>query len=338
MIALKRYVFLFFLLFIPVNVFADTAHASIVMDLDSDRIVYANNIHEKKLIASTTKIMTCLIVLENNNLNSKVVVGDEILSMYGTNIYVEVGEELTVKDLLYGLMLRSGNDAAITLAVNTSGSEEKFVEMMNKKAHKLGMKDTIFNNSHGLDEESQNYSTAYDMALLSKYAYQNKIYRKIIGTKKYIASSSLKTYTWYNRMSLINNYKYALGGKNGYTPKAGKTLVSIAKKNNTKLTIVSLDDSDIYNNHKELYTKYFNIYKKYIIIDKKNFRIDSSLVGKDIYIKKSFSYLLSNDEINDVNTIIKIGKVKKNNSVGKVLIMLNDKKVGELGLYQRKRR
>lgn len=304
--------------------------------MNSDRILYDNNAHEKLLIASTTKIMTCLIVLENMDINKEIKVGEEVLSMYGTNIYIEVGEKLKVKDLLYGLMLRSGNDAAITLAVNTAGSEEKFVKLMNKKSKEIGMKDTVFNNPHGLDESTKNYSTAYDMALLSKYAYQNKLYRKIISTKKYISTSSLKTYSWYNRMSLINNYKYCLGGKNGYTPKAGKTLVSIAKKNNTTLTIVSLDDNDIYNHHQVLYDKYLNEYKTYTVIDKNNFSIDPTLIDNKVYLKKSFKYILNENEKNNINTIIKITNTNKSKVIGKMIITLNNKKIGELKIYKKR--
>ena len=195
-----------------------------VMDNDSGRILYENNSNERRLIASTTKIMTCILVLENSDLSKKITVGDEILKVYGTNIYVEVGEILTIKDLLYGLMLRSGNDAAIVLANNIFNSEDEFIHKMNDKAKEIGMNNTVFNNPHGLDEETKNYSTAYDMALLAKYAYKNKMYRNIISTKKYNTKSNLKSYEWYNRVELINSYKYSLGGKNGYTPKAGKTL------------------------------------------------------------------------------------------------------------------
>ena len=150
------------------------------MDIDSKRVLYANNIHEKKLIASTTKIMTAIVAIENNkDLNKIITIGEEILTMYGTNIYIEPKEQITIKDLLYGLILRSGNDAAIALATSTSKTEESFVKLMNEKAQELGMKNTIFQNSHGLDDNTKNYSTAYDMALLSSYAYQNKIYREI---------------------------------------------------------------------------------------------------------------------------------------------------------------
>ena len=315
----------------PINVFATSA---IVMDNDSGRILYENNSSEKKLIASTTKIMTCILVIENSNLSQKITVGDEVLEAYGTNIYVEVGEILTIKDLLYGLMLRSGNDAAMVLAKNVFNSEEEFISKMNAKAKEIGMNNTIFNNPHGLDEETKNYSTAYDMSVLARYAYENKIYRKIISCKKYITKSNLKSYEWFNRMELINSYKYSKGGKNGYTPKAGKTLVSYASLNNKNLIIVSLDDNDIYNNQRTLFDKYFKLYNKYTIIDKNNFTVDSSLINKDVYVKESFEYLLMEDEIDNISTIIHIRNIN-NKKVGDVTIYLNNKKIGSVDIYSR---
>ena len=308
---MKKFLFIFlFLLLIPYSVLADTGRSTIVMDIPSGRILYQKNPHEKRLIASITKIMTCIVVLENANIDDSIVVGEEVLSMYGTNIYVEVGEELTIKDLLYGLMLRSGNDAAITLAVNTLG-EEAFVQKMNEKAKEIGMKDTTFENPHGLDDTTKNYSTAYDMALLSRYAYQNPAYREIISTKKYLTKSSVKSYAWYNRMSLINQYKNCIGGKNGYTPKAGKTLVSYAKKDNTIFTIVSLDDDSIYGNHKELYEKYFSLYENYTIVDSEDFHIESTFTEGDLYLKESFQYLLSQEEKEQVTTLVELYPMMK---------------------------
>ena len=306
------------------------ASPTIVMDVDSGRILYENSSHSENLIASTTKIMTCIIVLENSDIEKEITVGDEILDMVGTNIYISVGEKLKIKDLLYGLMLRSGNDAAQTLAYNTLGYDD-FVNKMNLKAKEIGMNDTIFSNPHGLDDKTNNFSTAYDMALLSRYAYKNKIYRKIISTKKYVTKSNLKSYVWYNRMSLINKYKKCIGGKNGYTPKAGKSLVSYATDNNLTLSVISLDDSEIYENHEKLYEKYFSIYKRYLIIDKNNF-----YMNRKYYLKKSFYYPLKEDEIDRVTTLIEIFSTTKNNMCGKITINLNNKKVGELNIYEKK--
>ena len=333
---MKRFLLLLVIFLFPVSVFARSS-STIVVDGDSGRILYENNVHDSMLIASITKIMTCILTIENVDLDSEVEIGDEVLEMYGTNIYVQVGEKLTIRDLLYGLMLRSGNDASVVLAKNVFGSEEKFVDMMNKKASELGMNYTKFENPHGLDESTKNYSTAYDMSLLAKYAYNNKTYRKIVSTKKYVTKSNLKSYVWYNRMSLINDYKYCVGGKNGYTPKAGKTLVSYASKNNMNLIIVSLNDSDVYNNHEKLYNIYFNRYKKYKIIDREDFKIDSSLIGMDVYLKDSFSYVLEENELDNISTLIKIDN-KKSNVVGKVIISLDGKRIGSLNIYTKNKK
>ena len=193
---------------IKVLAYSNTAHSSIAIDLDSGRVLYQNNAKQQKLIASTTKIMTAIITIENyKKLDKKVKIGNEILSMYGTDIYVEVGESISVKDLLYGLLLRSGNDASIVLAKTVAGNEKNFVKLMNKKAKELGMKKTKFKNPHGLDEKTKNYSTAEDMAKLSKYAYKNKIYRKIISTKKHKTTTGKKTYLWYNKNKLLLDRK-----------------------------------------------------------------------------------------------------------------------------------
>ena len=332
-IYLKKIFLLILIIIFPINVFASS---TIVMDNDSGRILYENNSNERRLIASTTKIMTCILVLENSDLSKKITVGDEILKVYGTNIYVEVGEILTIKDLLYGLMLRSGDDAAIVLANNIFSNEKEFVQKMNDKAMEIGMKNTYFENPHGLDDDTKNYSTAYDMALLAKYAYNNKSYRKIISTKKYNTKSNLKSYEWYNRMSLINDYKYCVGGKNGYTPKAGKTLVSYASKNNMNLIAVTLDDSDCYFNHKKLYENIFKLYNNYKIIDKDDFVIDSSLIKNNVYIKKSFSYPLKKNEVDKISTSIHIND-SKNGKVGEITIKLDSKKIGCIDVFSKEK-
>ena len=240
-------------------------------------------------------------------------------------MYIEKGEKIKIKDLLYGLMLRSGNDAAETLAYNTLGYDE-FIKKMNDKAKEIGMKNTLFLNPHGLDESTENYSTAYDMALLSRYAYKNLIYRKIISTNKYVTKSNIKSYVFYNRMGLLNNYKYCVGGKNGYTPRAGKSLVSYAKKDDLVLSIVSLDDSSIYDNHISLYNKYFKKYKNYKILDKDDFNVEN------YYIKKSFIYPLSLEELDRVTTLVKIDSKKE---IGEVTIRIDNEIIGSIKLYKK---
>lgn len=327
---MKKILLLCIVFIIPISVFADSGKSTIVMDVDSGRVLYEKNVNSKQLIASTTKIMTCIIILENSNLESSITVGDEVLSMYGTNIYIEKGEILKVKDLLYGLMLRSGNDAAVTLAVNTLGYDE-FINKMNEKAKQIGMNNTLFNNPHGLDEDTKNYSTAYDMALLAKYAYHNQTYRKIISTKKYTTKSSIKSYVWYNRMSLINNYKNCVGGKNGYTPKAGKSLVSYAKNNDLNLMIVSLDDPSIYDNHKTLYNEYFSKFENYTLVEKGSFMVN----GDEYYTNKTFKYPLTESEIDAISILIKIDFESDEKRAGEIEIKLNDEVIGKIEVYKK---
>ena len=287
--------------------------------------------------------MTALITLENtDNINKKVKVGEEILKMYGSNIYLEVGEEITIKDLLYGMLLRSGNDAATVLAKITFNDENKFVEEMNKKAKEIGMKDTVFKNPTGLDEDTKNISTALDMAKLSRYIYNNyEVYRIISATKKYQTNTKKKTYIWFNRNELLSKYKYATGGKTGYTPKAGRTLVTTATKNNLNLTIVSLDDDNFYDTHEYLYEMCFKKYKNYKILDKKRFTVSKKIFNEDVYIKRSFSYPLTILEKEEVNMIIQIDKKKRyknNEQVGVVIIKLKEKVLKKIPIYINKKK
>lgn len=323
----------FFCFPITTLAYTDTSNSSIVMDLDSGRILYNRNDDDRKLIASITKIMTAILAIEDGNLNKTVTVGDEVLSMYGTNIYVEVGEKQKMIDLIYGLLLRSGNDAAVVIAKAVANNEKSFVKLMNKKAKEIRMINTTFKNSHGLDEETENYSTAHDMAILSRYAYQNKTYRKIVKTKKYEVVTGEKTYLWYNRNKLLNNYKYCTGGKNGYTPRAGKTLVTTASKNKLNLTIVTLNDGDEYNTHEQLYEEMFSKYKRYKIVDKNNFNIDDSFVDKKLYIKKSFYYPLKESEVDNIRTLISITDTVSKN-VGSIKIYLEDNLIGKVPIYK----
>ena len=325
----------FLLLLIPLNVWAedtlDTSRSSIVMDLDTGRVLYENNADEKRLIASITKIMTCIIALEEGNLDSEVKAGDEILKMYGTSIYLELNEKMKLIDLIYGLMLRSGNDTAVVIAKEIAGSEEKFVKMMNEKAKEIGMTNTTFSNAHGLDEETKNYSTARDMAILSKYAYKNKTYRKIIGTEEYRVKTDNKSYLWYNRMKLLGDYKYCTGGKNGYTPSAGKTLVTTHKKDDLKITVVSLDDNDEYNNHERLAEYAFSNYSNYNIVDKNDF--DLIVDDKTYYVKSSFTYPLTDDEKNNVKVLASIDDSLNTGKVGNINISLNNKTIKKIPIY-----
>lgn len=310
-------ILLILLFFFCINVNASI----VVMDADSGRILYSKDKDTKKLIASTTKIMTSIIALENGNLSDKYIVGDEIDNITGSSIYLKKEEEISLNDLLYGLMLRSGNDAAMTIASNVL-NYDTFIAKMNIKAFKLGMNNTIFENPHGLNENTKNYSTANDMAILMRYAIRNEDFLKITSTNKYN--------NWYNKNELLSDYKYLISGKIGYTKASGQVYVSAATKNNKTLIIVSINEKDKFNLHKNLYEKYFDMYKKYKVLNKYTFSYIVSSENNDsnyhYYILNDFNMLLTNDEINDLEI-----KINSNNSVD---IYLKDKLIHKEKLYK----
>ena len=273
---MKKILLFSLLFFIGINyVYAstDTAYSYVLMDEVTGRVLKGKNIDSPKLIASITKIMTCILAIEANKLDDVVVVNESVLSSYGSGIYISVGEEIKLIDLLYGLMLRSGNDAALMIADYVGGDVDNFVVMMNKKAREVGMKNTKFVNPSGLDKNGiGNYSTSYDMALLTRYAMQNDIYREIVKTKSYVAKSNLKTYVWKNKNKLLN-YKYITGGKTGFTETARRTLVSTATYDGMNFIVVTIRDSDDWNTHLDLYENAFKNYKNYLVLSKKNYTV-----------------------------------------------------------------
>lgn len=325
-------------LMLPTQVFAISisARSACLVDTDSGRIIYEKDKDTPRLIASITKIMTAILAIESGKLDEEVTVGEEVLTMYGSNIYIELNEKMSLRDLVYGLMLRSGNDASVVIAKYVGGTIENFVTMMNNKAKEIGMKNTIYNNPHGLDEETQNKSSAYDMALLSSYASHNKTYMEIVGTKKYTVTSSNKSYLWYNRNKLLTTYRYATGGKTGYTPSAGRTLVTNASKNGLNLTAVTLNDGNEYTSHENMYEYAFNNFKNYKILDKKHFSIDSNFYDKKVYIKNSFTYPLTESEKNDIKVLVqvtKLDKYKDGDEVGTVTVLLKKKEIYKDKIY-----
>lgn len=340
---MKKILILLVVLLLPlkVNAFSSNAKATVLMDIDSHRVLYADDAHYTQSVASISKIMTAVVALENANIQKTVTVGDEILKAYGSGIYVKQGEKMKLEDLLYGLMLRSGNDAALVIAQAVAGSTEKFVELMNKKAQELGMTDTTFNNPSGLDEEKGNYSSAYDMALLMSYAMQNEDFRTITATKDHSVKTNKNFYKWHNKNKLLSTYKYTTGGKTGFTKIAKRTLVTSASKDDLNLTVVTLNDGSDWSDHKNLYEEAFKKYQSYTILDKGPISIlGESYYNKDtLYLKKEFKYPLLNTETEAINLKFEIEKkrsYKNGDKVGIVKISIGDKKIGERSIYVEK--
>lgn len=301
------------------------------MEEDTKRVIVSKNMNKKKLIASTTKIMTAVLAIESGKMNKTVKVTDKVLEAYGSNIYLSIGEKMKLKDMVYGLMMQSGNDAALMIA-DYLGGEEAFVKKMNKKAKQIGMKNTVFANPHGLDEKNENYSTAYDMALLMRYANSDKTFRMITGCKKHTVKTNDKTYSWSNKNKLLYTYKYTTGGKTGFTKKARRTLVTSASKNDLNLIVVTLNDGNDFSNHKELYEYGFNNYSMEKVFDKNKM----NLSNKNIYALDDYFYPITKDEkdLIVVEYKIKDKKTYKNNEeIGVAIVKLGSRVIHEEKLY-----
>lgn len=285
--------------------------------------------------------MTAIVAIENADVNSTVTIGEEITKAYGSGIYIKQGEEITLESLLYGLMLRSGNDAALAIANYVGGDIDNFVEMMNEKAVEIGMKNTTFNNPHGLDENGGNLSTAYDMALLTSYAMQNENYRKIVSTKKYTLKTNMNYYSWINKHKLLHSHNYITGGKTGFTDIAKRTLVTTASKDNINLVVVTLNDGNDFVDHINLFEEAFANYSNYNILKKGVIEIiDENYYTDKLYINNDFNYSLNNNEQNNVLLNFKLEKKKNynnNDEVGIVEVLINNQKVHEEKIYVEKK-
>jgi len=322
-------IIILFLLIIPINVLSLSvpSNNAILIDQDTGRILYSKKINEKKLIASTTKVMTAILAIESGKLDDLVTINDYVLKSYGSGIYIKPEEIITLRELVYGLLLRSGNDAALAIE-DYLGGHDKFVTKMNIKAKEIGMKNTHFENSSGLDEETENTSTVYDMALLMKYANNNYDFRDIDGTKKITVKTNKNTYVWHNKNKLLYSYKYATGGKTGYTKKAKRILVTSASKDEVNLICVTFIDKDDFNTHKKLYEYGFNNYKRYLVINKNKIKIKGY---KNIYIKNNYYYLLKQGENKKINT--KFVKDRKQDKIGYISVRMDNKEVHREPVY-----
>ncbi len=222
------------------------ALSSLLMDADSGRVLYAKNAQAMLPMASTTKIMTAVIILETLDMESEITITKESVGIEGSSIYLIEGEKLTVSELLYGLLLRSGNDAANALAIACAGSIENFAEMMNRKAAELGLTHTHYANPSGLPAENH-YTTAYDLAVLSSYAIKNNEFVKITSTLKATITGNSRYLV--NRNNLLRYYEGIIGVKTGYTPAAGWCLSSAAVRDGVTLVAVTLNDSNTWKDH-----------------------------------------------------------------------------------------
>lgn len=229
-----------------------SAAAAVLMDADSGRLLYEKNGEKRMLIASTTKLMTALVALEQGGLQQEITVTGGHMAE-GSSMYLRPGEKLTLETLLYGLLLSSGNDAALAVT-ECMGGAVPFVARMNEKAAELGMENTHFANPNGLDDEVH-YSTAEDMARLAAAAMDDPVLRRVASTRT--ARIGGRTLTNHNK--LLSRVEGCVGLKTGYTRAAGRTLVSCAERDGVRLVAVTLQDGDDWNDHASLYEQGFRV-------------------------------------------------------------------------------
>ena len=215
------------------------SRAAVVIDRETKEILYGKNETNKRAMASTTKIMTAMVVIQNTNLNSIVEISKKAAGTGGSRLKLNTGDKISVRDLLYGLLLRSGNDAAVALAEYVGGSVEEFAELMNQKAQELHLENTHFVTPHGLDSETH-YTTAYELALLADYALKNEVFAQIVGTKTYTITINGYSRAISNTNELLGNLNGVYGVKTGFTNGAGRCLVTSAKRGDMDLICVIL--------------------------------------------------------------------------------------------------
>lgn len=312
-----------------------SASSAILMDMDSGRVLYERNAGARMLIASTTKIMTALVAIRDGTLSDTVKVSREAAYTEGSSMYLKEGEELTLETLLYGLLLCSGNDAAVAVAEHVAGSVGRFVERMNETALALGMEDTSFANPNGLDDENH-YSTARDMALLACAAMRNETLVRIASTR----TVSIGGRTMTNHNKLLSLMDGCVGLKTGYTRAAGRTLVSCAERNGQRLVAVTLQDGNDWADHQSLYEYGFAAYPARRAAQlghelaqaavKGGIRTQVPLIAAD-----SFAWPLAQGEA--LKTDIRLDRelaapLRAGTSVGEAVFTLNGKEVGRIGL------
>lgn len=307
-------IIMFIISLVGIN-FSETFNLSgnnyILMEESSARILVENNAYDEMPMASTTKIMTALLAIELGDLEEYVDITEDSIGVIGSSIYLEKGEKIKLKDLIYGLMLRSGNDASVAIAIHISGTVDEFVREMNSRVKEIGANNTNFENPHGLHDKNH-YSTAYDMALITREALLNQEFSTIWASKSYTSERS-KNNHFVNKNKTLWEYDGGDGGKTGYTSNSGRCLVSTAIRDNMRLIAVNLNASDWFNDNYKLFNHGFENYNLYTLYSKgqllKKIAIENGSKGDLILVSENnLEYPLREEEINGIKLTMDINK------------------------------
>ncbi|MBR6551517.1 MAG: D-alanyl-D-alanine carboxypeptidase [Clostridia bacterium] len=313
--------------------FSISAKSAILINADTLEVLYSKAEHEKRGIASTTKILTSLIALEYGEPQKEVIATKEAVTVEGTSIGLKAGDKITLLALVYGMLLESGNDAANVTAFALSGNITEFAKVMNAYAKKIGMTNSNFTNPSGLTSENH-YSTAYDMALLTSVAIKNPIFRKITATEFAIIDFGTPEISrrLTNHNSLLKEYDGVFGVKTGYTKASGRCLVTACEKNGVTLVAVTLNAYDDWCDHKKLYDYGFSLYNKSVIIPELNTIKIPVVCSNKNSISVDYAYDFNFNANEDLKSEVNIKKflyppVKKGDVVGEIVFKDTEKKI-----------
>lgn len=314
---------------------SSSAKAAVVMETTSQRLLFAKNENQKLPMASTTKIMTAITVLENcKNLDEKFEVSKKAIGVSGTSLYLKEGDCYSVRDLLYALMLISGNDASVALAERVAGSTSEFVTMMNNLAQKIGAKNTHFANTHGLDADGH-YTTACDLALITSYALENETFAEIVSTKNHkISNGNGQNRYLKNKNKLLFTLDGCIGVKTGFTDDAGRCLVSAIERNGLRLVCVVLNCGPMFPESSQLLSECADGYQMCHLcdlyeIDKEIAVVDGRTKTVAIGTKGNFCYPLTKTEQENLRFVYNYPKsvtapLDKGAEIGNVEIFLGN--------------
>lgn len=276
----------------------------VAIDAQTGRILESMNPHEPLPIASLTKMWTALIVIENADLQQKITISEQAVRSEGSSIYLQAGDEWTVEELLYGLLLRSGNDAAYALAEHVGGSLEGFVHLMNEKALLQGLTNTHFENPSGL-HAPKHLASAYDTAKILQIAMQNDDFRRIASTKVYKGEVA-----WQNKHRLLHQNIGAIAGKTGFTKAAGRTLATFFEREQKNIIVVTINEGNDWNIHKGLADKIDNTYDRVTLMKKGSYTLN----GHKITLTEPISLLLKRDEVKKVQHVVHLSRKTTSNT------------------------
>lgn len=321
--------------------------SAIIFERNSKQILFEKNIYEKVPMASTTKIMTCILIIENCQLDSNVCVSSNAASTIGSRLGLSTNDQITVKDLLYGLMLCSGNDSAVCLAEFCSGSVDEFITLMNNKAVELGLNSTHFVTPHGLDDDNH-YTTAFDFAILTDYALNNPLFKQIVETKYYTVNINGTVKQIHNTNELLGSFSGVYGVKTGYTSNAGRCLISAASIDNLDVIVIvfgadtknirtsdsikllnyafsNFEMIDLKSLIEKKYSEYISYYLPYIKINKSSDSLCTYLEDYDINyypVEKSDNIVSSSINIYELDS-----PIKKDQIVATIDLYVNNSKI-----------